>query len=241
MPTLAFFAALALAAVHVFAARITALRGSPRSAWLSAAGGITVAYVFLFLLPHLAEGQQHIARANPEFLAFLEHHVYVLALSGLIFFYGLERAAKHSSSKHVDAGKAAHRNIFWAHMVSFFFYNLLIGYLLIEEAQTLFGLMLFFIAIALHFITIDFSLREHYPTIYHRTGRWILAVAVIVGWLTGIVFDLPLYLVSLLIAFLSGGIILNILKEELPAERQSRFVPFLLGGVAYAILLLGRP
>ena len=240
MPTLAFFAALALAAVHVFAARLTALRGSPRSAGLSAAGGITVAYVFLFLLPHLAEGQQQIARANPG-INFLEHHVYVLALSGLIFFYGLERAAKISSARHANAGEAARSRLFWAHIVSFFFYNLLIGYLLIEEGQTLFSLGLFFIAIALHFITIDFSFREHYPTIYHRSGRWILAVAVIAGWLIGVVFDLPSHLVSLLTAFLSGGIILNILKEELPAERQSRFIPFLLGGASYAVLLLCRP
>ena len=43
---------------------------------------------------------------------------------------------------------------------------------------------------------------------------------------------------ALLIAFLAGGIILNVLKEELPEERDSRFGAFAFGAAAYAILLL---
>ena len=41
-----------------------------------------------------------------------------------------------------------------------------------------------------------------------------------------------------LFAFLAGGVTLNVLKEELPEERQSRFWPFLLGAAGYAALLL---
>jgi hypothetical protein len=40
-------------------------------------------------------------------------------------------------------------------------------------------------------------------------------------------------------AFLAGGIILNVLKEELPEERESRFSAFTAGTAAYAALLLG--
>jgi hypothetical protein len=36
----------------------------------------------------------------------------------------------------------------------------------------------------------------------------------------------------------SGGIILNVLKEELPEERKSRFLPFAGGVVGYAVLLV---
>ena len=42
----------------------------------------------------------------------------------------------------------------------------------------------------------------------------------------------------MLFAFLAGGIVLNVLKEELPRERKSRFWAFALGTVAYAALLL---
>lgn len=50
-------ASLLLAAAHLFAPRLRSLTLVPRSRWLSAAGGVSVAYVFVHLLPELAEGQ----------------------------------------------------------------------------------------------------------------------------------------------------------------------------------------
>jgi hypothetical protein len=43
--------------------------------------------------------------------------------------------------------------------------------------------------------------------------------------------------VDVLFAFLAGGVILNVLKEELPEERQSRYLPFAAGAAVYAALL----
>jgi hypothetical protein len=47
-----------------------------------------------------------------------------------------------------------------------------------------------------------------------------------------------LFAIALLFAFLAGGVILNVLKEELPEERQSRFWAFALGAGIYTVLLL---
>ena len=44
--------------------------------------------------------------------------------------------------------------------------------------------------------------------------------------------------IIVLFALLAGGIILNVLKEELPEERKSRFWAFALGAGTYAALLL---
>ena len=46
------------AAVHLLENRVRFLDGTPRSIWLSIAGDISVAYVFVHLLPELAEGQE---------------------------------------------------------------------------------------------------------------------------------------------------------------------------------------
>ncbi len=59
---LSLLVALAFAAVHMFGGRMTFLRDVPRSAWLSAAGGVSVAYVFVHVLPELAESQETIGR-----------------------------------------------------------------------------------------------------------------------------------------------------------------------------------
>lgn len=46
----ALFAALGLALVHLYGGKLRFLEGTPRSIWLSIAGGVSVAYVFVHLL-----------------------------------------------------------------------------------------------------------------------------------------------------------------------------------------------
>ena len=91
---------------------------------------------------------------------------------------------------------------------------------------------------ALHFVTNDYGLRPDYKPAYDREARWIIAAAVVVGWLLGLFVEVSEIGLALLFAFLARGVILNVLKEELPEERKSRFLPFLSGVVSYAALLM---
>lgn len=232
--------AAGLALIHLFNHHLRFLDKMPRSAWLSAAGGISVAYVFLHLLPELAEGQEVLREQMPPAIRVIEHHIYLVAFTGLALFYGLERAAVGSRAEH-----RGHRGqdvpapgMFWLHVASFSLYNFLIGYLLTGPRRSAQELGFFFVAMALHFLVTDSGLREHYKHLYTRFGRWVLAVAVLAGWAAGEAFDLPEAAVRILIALLAGGVILNVLKEELPEERKSRFSAFLIGGAFYAALLV---
>ena len=90
----------------------------------------------------------------------------------------------------------------------------------------------------LHLLVTDFGLRDHHRQLYDRLERWLLSSSVVLGGSVGIVFEMPPLLMSVLVAFLGGGIILNVLKEELPEERRSRFSAFVFGGAAYAALLI---
>jgi len=233
--------AVGLALVHLFSGKLRFLDVTPRSIWLSSASGVSVAYVFVHILPDLSESQETIQRTLGEGLAFLEHHVYLMALLGLAVFYGLERAAKVSRQRNQKAGEGdvTSSGVFWIHICSFAVYNALIGYLLLHREQPgIQSLLFFFFAIALHFVVNDQGLREHHKAAYHRVGRWILAAAVIVGWVIGSGTELSPAAIAVLFSFLAGGIVLNVLKEELPEERQSRFWAFALGAGIYAALLL---
>nr|MDQ3590772.1 hypothetical protein [Actinomycetota bacterium] len=119
-----------LAIVHLFSGRIRFLDVLPRSRWLSAAGGISVAYVFVHLLPDLAEEQEAIREVVGGRFNFLEYHVYLVALVGLAAFYGLERAAKTSRQRQRSVGRedSTGAKVFWLHTASFALYNALIGY-----------------------------------------------------------------------------------------------------------------
>ena len=231
-----FLAAFFLAAVHVFAGKLRFLDGIPRSIWLSGAGGASVAYVFLHLLPELADGQD--ALAESVGLQFLETHVWIVALIGLVLFYGLERAARDTDTPGPNASDRE-RGVFWLHIATFALYNAIIGYLLLHrEDPTLGALAIYTTAMALHFVVNDYGLRQDHRHLYHDLGRWILGVAVIAGCVIAQFVELPEPVVIALVAFLGGGVILNVMKEELPEDRQSRFFPFALGAALYAVLLI---
>jgi hypothetical protein len=239
--TFTLLAALGLALVHVFAGKMRFLAGIPRSRWLSAAGGVSVAYVFLHLLPELAEAQEEFRGASGPVLGFVERHVYLVALIGLALFYGLDHLAQESRRRQqMKKGEdETAPGVFWLHIVSFGLYNLLIGYLLLHrEEHSLGSLGIYFVAMALHFVVNDFALWEHHKEKYSRAGRWIIAAAVLLGWGVGALTEVDRMLIAVLLAFLAGGIVLNVLKEEVPGERQSRFWAFALGMGGYAALLL---
>lgn len=228
-------AAAIFAAIHLWVGRLSFLNRVPRSRWLSFSGGVAVGYVFLHILPELAE---HGGSSEGDSVA---RTVYLVALTGLAAFYGLERAIKVSRSSHharygLDRPEAF---TFWLHIASFAAYNLLIGYLTANREQAGAAAGLFYVvAMGLHFLTNDFGLWHDHRQAYDHTARWLLAAAVIAGALVGLLQDVPEAVVTTLFAFLAGGVVLNVLKEELPEERRSRFWPFAAGAAGYAALLV---
>lgn len=233
-----FVVAAALALVHLFAGKLRFVDVVPRSRWLSFAGGISVAYIFMHLLPELEEGQETLRETLRSSL--VEHPAYLLALVGLAVFYGLERMADQSRKDQRDAGGEDRTSpgVFWIHIGSFGVYNALIGYILSHREEGLGWLAVFAVAMVLHFFVNDFGLREHHRDLYRRTGRWLLAVAVLLGWALGAVLELTEAAMVAMVALIGGGVILNVLKEELPRERESRFWAFAAGMAGYAALLL---
>lgn len=233
-------AAGTLAAVHVFAGRLRFLEGVPRSRWLSFAGGVAVAYVVVRILPELSEGQRRVEEEADALLPFLEQHVYLLTLVGLVAFYGVERLSAGSRSRNrSSAGRDVTDSLVFAISIgAFALYNGVIGYVVADfDATREDSLLAFTAALAVHFLVNDFGLREHHKDAYAHVGRWVLVAAVLLGWLVGRTWEISEPGIALLIAFLAGGIVLNTFKEELPDERESRFLPFLVGAAGYAALL----
>ncbi len=241
-PLPSFLAATALAAVHLFSPRLRVLHEIPRSRLLSVAGGISVAFVVLRLLPSVAETQIEIARAGGTgLLPFLQDHAYVMVLLSIILFYGLERLVKVSRARRrvVEGEDCTTPGVFWLHVSTFALVNLLIGYVLVfRSALGLRALLLFAVAMLLKFIVNDHGLHVDHKAAYYRIGRWLLAGAVLLGWAVGYAVELPPVWPALLQAFIAGAVLLNVLKEELPEYRESRYWAFALGAIVYAALLV---
>ena len=73
---------------------------------------------------------------------------------------------------------------------------------------------------------------------YDLIGRWLLAGAIIFGWVLGETFHLDEAAIAAIWALVAGGIILNVLKEELPEEQESHFGMFFAGAGLYSLVLL---
>ncbi len=237
----ALVTAAVLGAVHLFAGRLRFLEALPRHWLLSAFGGISVAYAVVHLLPEVAEADEALSDAAEGTLPFLDRHGYLVVLAGLAVFYGLERLAALSRFPHPGhADEGTPPGVFAISVGSFAVYNALVGYLLVHRAdgQDAAGLALFAAALGVHFVVNDFALRDHHKRRYEEMGRWMLSASILFGWVTGALVDLSEATVGLVLAFLAGGVILNVLKEELPDKRQSRLFPLMGGMVGYTALLL---
>ena len=236
---LSFLLVAILTGVHIFANKISALNTLSRCKWLSLAGGISVAYVFVHLLPELHILQTSLME-NDKLPFFVEKYLFIMALAGVILFYGLEKAIIRFQEKSAsDENMAIEDSIFWWHIGIFAAFNILIGYyfhnqLAVEGTSS----FLTFLALGFHFLTNDYSLLQHHEEMYHDTGRWIMAGAVAVGWGIGFIITVPTIISSALFAFLAGAIIVNSFKEELPENKESNFGFFLIGTALYTILVL---
>ena len=229
--------AVALAALHLAAPRIRRLPGLPEAATASFAGGLAVAYVFLHLLPEIAEGNEGVGEALGDVVRvtpLLDLGIFVVALAGFTLFYGLERLAGRSAG---DEGREP--LAYASHLGSFGVYNALITYTMPLRFRTGVAFaVLFGVAMGLHFVLTDRGLEEHYPKRFAGGGRFLLALALLAGWVAAALFaPTRTVLVSVLTAFLGGSILLNVFKEELPTERRSSFPWFLAGLVGYSVLL----
>jgi hypothetical protein len=61
----------------------------------------------------------------------------------------------------------------------------------------------------------DYGLYRHHRERYRDYGRWLLAGTILVGWAVGTRVALDVAALAILVAFLAGGVVMNLLKEEL--------------------------
>lgn len=230
----ALFATL-LVTVHLFVDRVVARWPEIRRMLVSIGGGVSVAYVFGHALPAFEHVERVVTESGVVFHP-VTAEVYLIVLFGFTTYYGLEHLVRESVAE--DGDGEASVGVFWVHIAAFAAYNGLIGYLLFHpEAPGVGHVWVFGLAMAWHFVVTDEGMYERHREVYCGAGRWVLASAVVVGALLGAATEIDAAILGLLFAFLSGAIVFNVVKEELPAER-SRFWPFALGVGGYALLLL---
>ena len=235
-PILLAILVLAVALVHLLPAELPLPDRLSRHSLLSAAGGVSLAYAFLHLFPELDARRAALDGIELLGISFATQHAYAVVFIGLALFYGLERLAAVARSHEVTTlGDAP---VFWVHVGGFAVYNAFIGYVLVRGETGTENTVLFAFAMAVHLLGNDEALDRHHPELYEATGRWVLVVAVLAGALFGVVYAIGEGTFTVLLGLLTGGIVFNAIKDELPQRQESRFWAFAAGALVYAAVLL---
>jgi len=228
-------AALVLASVYVLGPWLRTR--SRHRFWVSVAAGVSVSAVFIDLLPEIAEGQAVFsASSHRDFAVFPEQAIFMAAMLGFTLFYGLQYLVVAPTTEN-ESGRT-----FWSlRIAAFSGYSSLIAYLMVQDPRrSVVSLILYTLAMAFHFLLVYHSLfTENHESQRYR-GRWILAFAVLTGWVAGISVSIPEHWMARIVGFVCGGVIMNTLVVELPEGRGGRFWPFVLAAGAFStVLILG--
>ena len=213
------------------------LPGDGRS-FVSFAGGVAVAYVFLHMLPDLVEYNKPIGEflLNTQWLTpFTELLIYIVALFGFLIYYGFDLLAeRYRDEGHADG------LVYGLHLAMFCLYNFLITYTMsLRALLSMPATFVFTFAMALHFVLTDRKFCRFYAARFKNFGRFLLMSALLVGWLCSVIFDPVNVLVSaFMLAFLAGSVLLNVFREELPAARLTHYSWFSFGILLITITLL---
>ncbi|QLH35760.1 MAG: hypothetical protein HWD61_06160 [Parachlamydiaceae bacterium] len=217
------------AIVHLFAANTQKLGFIVHGRFLSAGGGIAIAYIFIDLLPKLSKSDLIVTQALSGVFPYFERHVYIMALIGFLLFFIVDRAQT----------SIPYQGAFWLSLGSYALFNFLIGYAVSDphnpEVQPL---LLFAFAISLHYFTNDYSLNEAHGDDYRRFGKWILILSIFAGWTVGLWMTLSATAIALVSAFIGGGVIMNVTRHELPRDNPNSVSAFICGALFYTAILL---
>ena len=200
-----------------------------------------MAYVFLHLIPELGRASKVFVEitANRS-LPIPQYRVYVAALVGFVLSYGMEHMVAWSrlSGQREKPGYGIGDPVFVLHIGGFALYTGLISYLMVRGIEeTPVPILVYGIAMSLHFLSTGRSLHHEHGSLYDSCVRWVLAGAALAGWGCGVLVQFPKPAVITVLGLVSGGVVMNSMIVELPGEKDGRFPAFCFGAAAYTALL----
>ncbi|MFV8830068.1 hypothetical protein [Alkalihalobacterium sp. APHAB7] len=218
--------------IHLLANKIIPSEQFKRLRWLSFSGGLAVSYVFVYVLPSLHQEQQKLKDYSSTLT--MESELYVIGLLGLLLFYSLEKSLSYAQLK----GSAEKNTVFWLQVGFYTLYNMLISYTVVASNVQGIQAAFYGAAIGLHYIAVANDLSLENPDQYNKVGKFVLAFGILTGWGLAIWVTVSSVVQAFIYAFISGAMILNVLKNELPKERNAHFLSFSMAIVSYTSITL---
>jgi len=204
-----------LGGLHYFSENIELTAESKRYRIISFGAGISIAYLFLHLLPHTYEAAIH-----------LEEAVFIFLLLGFALFHLSEKYIY----QHRDKEKQA-RELKEIHSIMFFIYHFFIGIVIADKFET--GILegsLFVIPVALQTGLSTVSLSKIHSEIRESIAiKIILSLSTLIGVVFAIIIHVPDIANNILVSFIAGLLLYVIVKEFLPEKEKGKPLFFIFG------------
>ncbi|WP_299592915.1 hypothetical protein [uncultured Microbulbifer sp.] len=231
-----FFAVLVVSLISVTLPHWSMFRRQSHPPILSVSAGIGVSYVFLALLPKLAEVQKSLQVDESTSLLPVNLHAYLGALAGFVTFLLI------ANRDMAEGAKTAHERLTVSEVLIlcvFGIYYAQVGFLLGEwPSNSWFGYLALVTAFSMHFVGINFHLWRRYPHRFPQLFRWVLSLCLFVGWLGSVVAEELAGAVKFSTMFVAGGIIITAIREEIPPREDASVPAFLISVFAAAAFVL---
>ncbi len=194
-----------------------------REKLLSFGAGVSIAYLFLHLLPMIHDSVQYLRELS-----------YVSILVGFSFFHLVEKFIyQHSESeKRINQLKEVHG-------IGFFLYHFIVGIVLYYiTTQDIVAGTLLFIPVLFHSTISSASTKEIHAEIKENFfWRLLVSSSSVLGALLFMVFNVPPTILFSLLGAVVGGLFYIIIKDILPEEKEGDPKYFILGVILFVILI----
>ncbi|MCE7791293.1 hypothetical protein K8O68_02515 [Salipaludibacillus sp. CUR1] len=228
MNVIPFFIGIVFIFLHLMANYLLPAERIKRLIWFSFSGGLAVSYVFVYLLPTLHQEQANIEEKYRALA--MESEIYFVGLLGVVVFLGIQLIVRRKDVSHTSS--------FWVAVAFYTFYNALISFTVLSVDVVGVQALFYSIAIGLHIIAVAHDMYREFPNEYSKKGRYILAGGIVIGWIFALTVELNPLIKAIVFAFISGAMIFNVFKNELPNEKEIHYFTFTIGVFSYTVLTM---
>jgi len=208
--------------IHYLTSVIDSFIHKHRYKLMSFAGGISIAYILLSLLPELYQGVEH-----------LNNLLFLFILLGFTIIHLVEKYLyKHEKKKQLR------KNLNEVHKISILIYQIILGTLLVGFlSKSLIDGILFFIPTGFHTLIGSTSLLELHSEI-NKIERLLLYSSTLIGVLIALFFNLGIVITHILLAIISGALLYMVIRESLPRGSKGAPTYFVEGTLIYTIVII---
>jgi hypothetical protein len=212
-----------LALAHFLSPYVVKLRPKLEPQLSSLAGGFAIAYVCLELIPSLGTEHDLVGR-----------RIYFVILVGFTFFFGL-RVWIHHQRKRIHYERVAYGVRFAGN----FLFSVLLAIAMTRTApDSILVAVIFAALMGVHLLADDLAIADLYPERFEKYGRFVMMAAIAIGMYIGVFGDPSEVATDLVAAFLTGLVLYQAFREDLPPIDKARFTEFFAGAFFFAVMHL---